>query len=173
GIDVLPDLVKSGVSCLKIEGRLKSSEYVANVISVYRDALDRLEVKGQRSKVKGQRYSEKKYNLEMAFSRGIYTGWFEGINNQELVHARFGKKRGVYLGEVKCINKDKHKVTITSATKSVPQPTTQSVAKSVVPIKPGDGVVFDCGHPEVKEEGGRIYGVENQGQDVVLSFGKG
>ncbi|MEL6165778.1 MAG: peptidase U32 family protein, partial [Cyanobacteria bacterium J06628_3] len=91
GIDVLPDLVKSGVSCLKIEGRLKSSEYVANVISVYRDALDRLEVKGQRSKVKGQRYSEKKYNLEMAFSRGIYTGWFEGINNQELVHARFGK----------------------------------------------------------------------------------
>ncbi|MEO1763977.1 MAG: DUF3656 domain-containing protein, partial [Cyanobacteria bacterium J06629_18] len=173
GIDVLPDLVKSGVSCLKIEGRLKSSEYVANVISVYRDALDRLEVKGQRSKVKGQRSSEKKYNLEMAFSRGIYTGWFEGINNQELVHARFGKKRGVYLGEVKCINKDKHKVTITSATKSVPQPTTQSVAKSVVPIKPGDGVVFDCGHPEVKEEGGRIYGVENQGQDVVLSFGKG
>ncbi|MEL6461387.1 MAG: DUF3656 domain-containing protein [Cyanobacteria bacterium J06621_15] len=172
GIDVLPDLVKSGVSCLKIEGRLKSSEYVANVISVYRDALDRLEVKGQRSKVKGQRYSEKKYNLEMAFSRGIYTGWFEGINNQELVHARFGKKRGVYLGEVKCINKDKHKVTITSATKSVPQPTTQSVPKSVVPIKPGDGVVFDCGHPEAKEEGGRIYAVENQGQDVVLSFGK-
>ena len=40
------------------------------------------------------------YDLEMAFSRGLYTGWFRGINNQELVHARFGKKRGVYLGEV-------------------------------------------------------------------------
>ena len=91
----------------------------------------------------------------MAFSRGIYTGWFEGINNQELVHARFGKKRGVYLGEVKSIRNEK--VTI----------------KSVAPIKPGDGVVFDCGHPEAKEEGGRIYGVENQGKDVVLSFGKG
>ena len=38
--------------------------------------------------------------MEMAFSRGLYTGWFGGINNQELVHARFGKKRGVYLGEV-------------------------------------------------------------------------
>ena len=156
GIDVLPDLVKSGVSCLKIEGRLKSPEYVANVTKVYRDALDELKVKGQRSKVKNSsKYSNEKYNLEMAFSRGIYTGWFEGINNQELVHARFGKKRGVYLGEVKRVNKEK--VVITSN----------------APIKPGDGVVFDCGHPEMKEEGGRIYAVENQGQDVVLSFGKG
>ncbi|MEM6753477.1 MAG: DUF3656 domain-containing protein, partial [Cyanobacteria bacterium P01_C01_bin.38] len=202
GIDVLPDLVKTGVSCLKIEGRLKSPEYVANVTKVYRQALDRLEVKSQRLKVKNSsEYSHEKYNLEMAFSRGIYTGWFEGINNQELVHARFGKKRGVYLGEVKRINKDKHKITITSAsqpatksvTKSPAQPTTpsvaksvaqpatpsvaksvaQSVAKSAAPIKPGDGVVFDCGHPEAKEEGGRIYGVESQGKDVVLSFGKG
>ena len=38
--------------------------------------------------------------MEMAFSRGLYTGWFGGTNNQQLVHARFGKKRGVYLGEV-------------------------------------------------------------------------
>ena len=38
--------------------------------------------------------------MEMAFSRGLYTGWFGGMNNQQLVHARFGKKRGVYLGEV-------------------------------------------------------------------------
>ena len=33
--------------------------------------------------------------MEMAFSRGLYTGWFGGTNNQQLVHARFGKKRGV------------------------------------------------------------------------------
>ena len=38
--------------------------------------------------------------MEMAFSRGLYPGWLGGINNQKLVHARFGKKRGVYLGEV-------------------------------------------------------------------------
>ncbi|MBV6627075.1 MAG: U32 family peptidase [Rivularia sp. (in: Bacteria)] len=166
GLDVLPDLVKSGVSCLKIEGRLKSPEYVANVTKVYRDALDRLKVKippsppyqGGKHKaplLKGGWGDVDKYNLEMAFSRGIYTGWFEGINNQKLVHARFGKKRGVYLGNVKSISKEK--VVITSK----------------APIKPGDGVVFDCGHPETKEEGGRIYGVEYQGQDVVLTFGKG
>ena len=181
GLEVLPDLVKSWVSCLKIEGRLKSPEYVANVTKVYREALDRLKVeippsppykggdkkqkasflkggwdKKQKAPLKKGGWGDReKYNLEMAFSRGIYTGWFEGINNQELVHARFGKKRGVYLGEVKSIRNEK--VTI----------------KSVAPIKSGDGVVFDCGHPEASEEGGRIYGVENQGKDVVLSFGKG
>ena len=161
GLDVLSDLVKSGVSCLKIEGRLKSPEYVANVTKVYRDALDRLgdkRTRGQGDKEKRGQRDKDKYNLEMAFSRGIYTGWFEGINNQELVHARFGKKRGVYLGEVKRINKDKVVI--------------KSVVKSFAPIKPGDGVVFDCGHPEAKEEGGRIYAVEHQGQDVVLTFGK-
>ena len=43
---------------------------------------------------------ESRYDLEMAFSRGLHTGWFGGVNNQRLVHARFGKKRGVYLGTV-------------------------------------------------------------------------
>ena len=41
-----------------------------------------------------------RYDMEMAFSRGLYTGWFHGTNNQQLVHGRFGKKRGVFLGEV-------------------------------------------------------------------------
>jgi putative protease len=41
-----------------------------------------------------------RYELEMSFSRGLYTGWFRGINNQELAHARFGTKRGVFLGAV-------------------------------------------------------------------------
>ena len=42
GLEVLPDLVKSGVTSLKIEGRLKAPEYVANVTRVYRQALDRV-----------------------------------------------------------------------------------------------------------------------------------
>ena len=91
----------------------------------------------------------------MAFSRGISTGWFKGINNQELVHARFGKKRGVYLGEVTRIRNE------------------QITLRLQAPVKPGDGVVFDCGHPETKEEGGRIYAVEYRGEDAILSFGRG
>ncbi len=91
GLEVLPALVRAGVSSLKIEGRLKSPEYVANITRTYREALDNASAPRDQTQ----------YNLEMAFSRGLYTGWFGGINNQRLVHARFGKKRGVYLGEVR------------------------------------------------------------------------
>ncbi|MBW4524983.1 MAG: U32 family peptidase [Phormidium tanganyikae FI6-MK23] len=144
GLDVLPELVRSGVTCLKIEGRLKAPEYVANVTRVYRNALDRAitDVNAER------------YNLEMAFSRGLHTGWFEGINNQELVHARFGKKRGVYLGEVLDIRREQITIDIKA------------------PVKPGDGIVFDAGHPEAKEEGGRIYAVDRQNGKTILTFGR-
>jgi putative protease len=98
--------------------------------------------------------------MEMAFSRGLYTGWLGGINNQRLVHARFGKKRGVYLGEVRRV--------LNGAV----------VVKLEGPLKPGDGIVFDAGKPEDKEEGGRVYEVQSpkskvQSQLVELRFGRG
>ena len=40
GLEVLPDLVRAGVASLKIEGRLKTPEYVANITRIYRKALD-------------------------------------------------------------------------------------------------------------------------------------
>lgn len=187
GLEVLPELVKAGVTCLKIEGRLKTPEYVANVTRVYRQALDRamaellpalsavaitsptslpkaqgsqkLSSFSLREKGLGDEGVQDRYNLEMAFSRGLYTGWFRGINNQELVHARFGKKRGVYLGEVTRIHKEQ--VIVQCRDMAMP-----------CPIKPGDGVVFDCGHPEAKEEGGRVYTVKQQGHEAILTFGR-
>jgi putative protease len=151
GLEVLPELVKSGITSLKIEGRLKTPEYVANVTRVYRQALNQI----IKTHIETFSHTEKdQYNLEMAFSRGLYTGWFEGINNQELVHGRFGKKRGVYLGEVTRIRN------------------AEITVKLAAPVKPGDGIVFDCGHPERKEEGGRIYAVIKNGQDTILTFGK-
>ena len=39
-IDMLPQLADAGVASLKIEGRMKSAEYVANVVGAYRMALD-------------------------------------------------------------------------------------------------------------------------------------
>lgn len=162
GIEVLPELVNCGVTSLKIEGRLKTPEYVANVTQVYRQALDKIAKPGN-SQISAtshnitykQDYKNyNKYPLEMAFSRGLYTGWLRGINNQELVHANFGKKRGVYVGEVTRIKNE------------------QITLKIVAPIKAGDGVVFDCGHPELPEEGGRVYTVTQKGKEVVLTFGR-
>ena len=41
GLEVLPELIRTGVASLKIEGRLKAPEYVANITRVYREAIDR------------------------------------------------------------------------------------------------------------------------------------
>ncbi|MEO8428103.1 MAG: U32 family peptidase, partial [Verrucomicrobiota bacterium] len=190
GLEVLPDLIRLGVSSLKIEGRLKTPEYVANITRVYRDAIDRIfagltrarwngsqptassaseiqeslisseeEIRDRaeigRPELVDQIRAESRYDLEMAFSRGLYPGWFRGINNQELAHARFGKKRGVYLGEVSRIQGEK------------------IMMRLEAPLKPGDGVVFDAGHPDQDEEGGRVYTVETRGQETFIGFGHG
>lgn len=86
-------------------------------------------------------------------SCGLYTGWFQNIDNQALVQGRFGKKRGVFLGEVSQVNKD-------------------SVwLKLHAPLNPGDGVVFDNGNPFAQEEGGRVYQVPRRGGLPKFSLG--
>ena len=157
GIDVLPELIQAGVASLKIEGRLKSPEYVASITRVYRQALDRLlgENVGQDTPATAAAPTkDERYELEMSFSRGLYTGWFRGIHNQELAHGRFGTKRGVYLGHVARVLSDGVTAVISA------------------PIKPGDGVVFDAGNPERKEEGGRVYEVKSLGAETLLRFGR-
>jgi U32 family peptidase len=162
---VLPELIRAGVASLKIEGRLKTPEYVANITRVYRKALDDLRFTNDDLRASDQSAREsqivnRKYDMEMAFSRGLYTGWFGGTNNQALVHARFGKKRGVFLGEVARIERERVWLALQA------------------PLKPGDGVVFDAGKPEVEEEGGRVYEIRNaklkmQNAEVELGFGHG
>jgi putative protease len=165
GIEMLPDLVRAGVVSLKIEGRLKSPEYVASITRVYRQAVDRIcagpeEEAGDAGEAGGRALVRKlwagsRYDLEMAFSRGLFTGWFRGTNHQALVHARVGKKRGVFLGEVTQVARE------------------QVGLRLVGPLKPGDGVVFDAGKPDEKEEGGRVYSLAMRGSETWLGFGHG
>ena len=161
GLDVLPDLVRAGVSSLKIEGRLKTPEYVASITRIYRQALDKLGTTEPKPATDAAGTSH--YDMEMAFSRGLYTGWFRGIDNQRLVHARFGKKRGVLLGEVSRIAGS------------------EVILQLQAPLKPGDGVVFDAGTPDQPEEGGRVYEVRplpsragtSTPAETALAFGHG
>lgn len=153
GLEVLPDLVRSGVASLKIEGRLKSPEYVASITRIYRQALDKL---GGQPRGETEDKAER-YELEMAFSRGLSTGWFEGIDNQRLVHARFGKKRGAFVGEVTRVAGDRVHVRLDGT------------------LKAGDGIVFDPGHGGDDEEGGRVFQMRNaergmQPGEAVLTF---
>ncbi|MBE7539775.1 MAG: U32 family peptidase [Opitutaceae bacterium] len=169
GIDVLPDLIRAGVASLKIEGRLKSPEYVASITRVYRGALDRAvrqaaesgardalpDDSERRSGAVEVQGAKDRYELEMSFSRGLYTGWFRGIDNQRLAHGRFGTKRGVFLGTVERVSGDSVSLRLNA------------------PLKPGDGVVFDAGTPDVREEGGRVYQVEIKSGEARLRFGHG
>src|SRR5580692_3314530 len=76
GLDVLPELARVGVTSLKIEGRLKSSEYVASITRVYRRALDEMRGGNPPARLPGS--TDSQYEMEMSFSRGLYTGWFGG-----------------------------------------------------------------------------------------------
>ena len=155
GLELLPQLIQAGVGSFKIEGRLKSPEYVANVTQAYRHAIDRA-CSSPSSVSEGlplRMQKQHRYNLEMAFSRGLHTGWLTGTNNQSLVHARFGKKRGVFLG------------TVARTTR------TEVFAQLTSELKPGDGVVFDGGDPASDEEGGRVHFSDPMGAETRIKFG--
>ena len=147
GIDEVPELIRLGVVSFKIEGRLKTPEYVAAVTRAYRRAIDAT-LSGH-DQVAGE---EERYELEMAFSRGLSSGWLNGINNKKLVHARFGKKRGAFVGKVKQVGKDWVEVDGESN------------------VKNGDGIVFDTGGNTEHEQGSRVY--EVKGSRLLLKRGK-
>ena len=136
-VEEIPALLERGVVSFKIEGRLKSPEYVAAVCQVYRKAIDA-----------ALEYREWKplptdfYQLEMTFSRGLFSGWLHGVNHQRLVAARFGKKRGAFVGRIGRVGRD-----------------FVEMAALETPVKPGDGVVFDVGGDPDREQGGRVYEV--------------
>jgi putative protease len=149
GLPVLSELVAAGVSCFKIEGRLKAPEYVASTTRIYRQALDRAVATVASQLDKGLQPlassrsqpltdSADRYELEMSFSRGLFTGWFEGINNQALVHGEYAKKRGAYLGEV--VRVEGNWLWVRSPDQSVP-------------VRSGDGIGLDGAGGE---QGGRV-----------------
>ena len=131
-VDLIPDLVKAGVVSFKIEGRLKSPEYVAAVTRVYRKALDEVEI-----------LPSDRHTLEMMFSRGLSSGWLEGTNHPKLTHGRWGKKRGAYVGEIFEVGEG-----------------WLSVADAQVPMASGNGFVIDAGKDRNKEQGGMVWKIE-------------
>ncbi|MBM3863593.1 MAG: U32 family peptidase [Verrucomicrobia bacterium] len=138
-VDLIPELVRAGVKSFKIEGRLKSAEYVTAVTCVYRKALDAA-IAGMAAEIT----AADRYSLEMTFSRGLSTGWLAGTNHPYLTHGRFGKKRGPLLGTIADCGNGWLRL----------DPRTE------VPIAAGDGVVVDAGENRDHEQGARIWKIE-------------
>lgn len=113
GLDYLPQLVKAGVSCLKIEGRMKTPEYVATVTRIYRKHLD-LALNNNFSKVDNQ---DKKDLLQVFNRGGFSSGHLEQNANQNLVYKAKSNNMGIFLGTISNFNANKGHITFSTSDK--------------------------------------------------------
>lgn len=141
--DLVPDLIAARVSAFKIEGRLKSADYVASVTRQYRAAIDAA-MAHQPAKLTPDQIQE----MEVSFSRGLSQGWLPGTNHKSLVSGESSDKRGVLLGEVQGVTKERVIVTLQS------------------PVKRGDGLLLGPLAQQTTEQGGRVYEIFRNGQSV-------
>jgi putative protease len=135
--DLIPRLIELRVASLKIEGRLKTPEYVANITAHYRRAID--EAWAGRPVAFSKRDVQE---MELSFSRGFSHGFLDGPNHKALVRGEYSKKHGIFVGRVQRVAGGRVRLELGS------------------PVKRGDGLVFDgdlaTGAPE---QGGRVYTV--------------
>ena len=97
GIDYIPDLINSGVKCFKIEGRMKSPEYVATVTKIYRKYIDLA-----LSKKENYTIDEKdRKELLQVFNRGMSSpGHLSKNGNHSLVFKEKPNNMGLFLGKI-------------------------------------------------------------------------
>ena len=160
----LEELKEIGVESLKVEGRLKSPEYVAAVSHAYRKALDKLNASSANADgdcanadrncadANGNSAADLGLNaqdlepLEVLFSRGLNTGWLDGVNHQELVDGSFSNHHGELIGTV--VQVERGSVIVELEDKPVP-----------CTLLPGDGILFEeyRTEPEPRQIGSRLY----------------
>ncbi len=159
GYAAIPDLIDAGVQSLKIEGRLKTAEYVANITGHYRRAIDEALADGTVTVT-----ADDKRDMELSFSRGFSPGWLAGNDHKRLVPGLSSAKRGIELGTIIEIDSPRIKIGLDA------------------PVALGDGLSIPASNPE-QTQGGRIYSLENDvgqpaeklaaGQVAWIGFGRG
>lgn len=110
GLNYIPKLIDAGVTSLKIEGRMKTPEYVATVTKIYRKYIDLA-------------YSEQEYIIEeqdlkdlmQVFNRGGFSeGHLNEKENKNLIYPNKPNNMGLYLGNIVHYNKFKGLITLDS-----------------------------------------------------------
>lgn len=93
-IENIDKLIEAGIDSLKIEGRMKSSEYVYTVVKAYRKAIDNY-------------FENKLVNLEkdikdmrIIFNRGFISGHILNVNNFDLTTNTYVNHQGIEVGKV-------------------------------------------------------------------------
>ena len=105
GITMLPQLVNAGVTALKIEGRMKSAEYVALVTGVYRAAVDRASHEADGFEVRDGEVAV----LKEAFSRGFTEAYLLGERGNDMMSYARPNNRGVLVGRVAKVRVDRRR----------------------------------------------------------------
>lgn len=118
----LEKISRSNIDSLKIEGRMRSSEYVAIVVNIYRKALDQIAAGKWKSNY--QDISK----LKLAFNREFTGGYLLESSNRSVMGRDAPGNRGLYIGNVTEYNKKSNTVSITAHNK--------------FKIDKGDGIVF-------------------------------
>ena len=103
-INMVPQLVKAGIDSLKIEGRMKSPEYVGIVTKIYRKYIDRYYEDKSDYRVD----PEDLYKLNQIFSRNLGTGYFEDKYPGDIVSLKKSGSVGNFMGRVYKIDYEKN-----------------------------------------------------------------
>lgn len=147
---LIPELIAAGVSAFKIEGRLKTAEYVATTTHHYRQAIETA-MAGMPVELPPRDVEE----MEVSFSRGFSHGWLRGCDHKALVPGLSSSNRGVFLGQVTAVGRGRVAVELATS------------------IKRGDGIVFEGDRSEDAEQGGRVYEVFQNGRSIEGSVAAG
>lgn len=95
-IDYIPDLIEAGIESFKIEGRMKSAEYVGTVVSAYRHLIDSWQIDRERALIKA------KALLQSDFARAK-TSFFIPGGNPDYIHPDQAGGTGIHLGRIRDI----------------------------------------------------------------------
>lgn len=139
GIAEIAELIDIGVSSFKIEGRLKSPEYVAAATQEYRKAIDRHQAQRDLSETELEASRRK---MSTTYSRGFFPGWLHGVDHQSLVEGTGKSHRGLEIGLA--ATAEKNAMTLELSDK--------------VSLSPGDGLLWI--DRDQSESGAQIYSVK-------------
>jgi putative protease len=98
-IEFIDKLIETGIDSFKIEGRKRSPEYVAKVVSVYRQAIDLYFENKLTNEIKKNFLEE----LKKVYNRGFSSGFYFGIPSSEEYAVTYGSistTRKVFIGRV-------------------------------------------------------------------------
>lgn len=107
-IEHIDDVIRSGVSSVKIEGRMKSVFYLAMVVKMYREAIDAYYANPENFKVD----PKWKKNLEKISHRRYSTGFFYGNNGEQSYESSTYVREYDIIGIVKAYNHETKTATI-------------------------------------------------------------